>query len=391
MSPQLADAIDGLQRYLDRVGFQQVYKFLVSASQYMVAPSIVSRGSAADTARFFDLKLAGRDELLLAQCLLYGRPAKAAELGEYLPLAEALAGVGLLRWIDDAAGFVPTDRQLIAAFGLNLLIDRRIHFGNEMHQVYIGPDSYWMIYYIDSARIGRSARAVDLCTGTGISALYLALFSDNVLATDIAPEPLALVEINRRLNGLDSRLEIRNELLADTLDGRERIDVLTCNPPFIAFPPGIDGTLYAQGTEADGLGYMRDIVGRLPDVLSSDGSAWLVADLPGDLRGPHFVGDLERLAASGHLAIDVYIDSIVAAPVQVEALSPYLHRLNPEHSVADIATAFTAFQRDVLKAERYYLTTVHARRGAASPGVRVLNRFDMAAASNDTAWRRLIS
>lgn len=389
MGPDLEHAIDGLRDYLDRIGFQQLYKFLVSAAQYMIAPSIVSHRSAGDTAAFFDTRLGGRPELALAQCLLYGRSATPGELAGDLPLAEALLSAGLLR-VADSGAFLPADRQLIAAFGLNLLIDRRIHFGGEIHQIYIGPDSYWMMYYVDAARISRDARVVDLCTGTGISALYLSLFSDNALATDIADEPLALAAINRRLNARDAVLEIRREYLADTLDGRERIDVLTCNPPFVAFPPGIDGTLYAQGTQADGLGYMRDIVERLPDVLTASGSAYLVADLPGDRSGAHFVRELESYARAGRLAIDVYIDSITAATAQVKALSPYLQRLNPGMTVDEIAEQFTAFQREVLRADRYYLTTVRLAAGAPDPGVRILNRFEQAVPGSEAAWRTLL-
>ena len=46
---------------------------------------------------------------------------------------------------------------------------------------------------------------------------------------------------------------------------------------------------------------------------------------------------------------------------------------------------------DVLKAERYYLATIHAKMADGTAGVRVLNRFDMSMPSNDSAWRRLIS
>jgi methylase of polypeptide subunit release factors len=389
MSPQLAATVDALRDYLDRVGFQQVYKFLVSVAQYMVAPSLVSQRSAGDTARFFDVRLGDRHELALAKCLLYGRPAGPGELAGELPLAEALLAHGLLSH-DHSGAFVPTTRQLIAAFGLNLLIDRRIHFGGDIHQVYIGPDSFWMMYYVDTARIGRNARAVDLCTGTGISALYLSFFTDTVLATDIADEPLALSAINRRLNGRESALDIRREYLADTLDGRERIDVLTCNPPFVAFPPGIDGTLYAQGTDTDGLGYMREIVARLPDVLNPGGSAYLVADLPGDASGPHFLRELDTSSRTGGLAIDAYIDGITAASAQVKALSPYLQRLNPALTVEAIAHQFTDFQRSALRADRYYLTTLRLTKGLGTSGLRVLNRFSQASSESGSTWRKIL-
>ena len=230
-------------------------------------------------------------------------------------------------------------------------------------------------YYLNSASIKKGHKALDLCTGTGISALYMSTFSDNVIGTDIDSEAIELAHINRRLNDCETKLEVRNENLYDTLDGRERFDLLTCNPPFIAFPPGVDATTYAHGTEADGLGYMRHIIDRLPDVMTPGGSAYLVADIVGDDMAPHFITELESFASSHHLAIDVYIDSKISADAQVSSLSPYLQRLNPNRTVDSIAADFQQFQKDVLKAQQYYLSTVKLSTEATNSGVRVMNRF----------------
>lgn len=375
MTPQLRATIDGLRAYLDRVRFGEIYKYVAAVSQYAVTPALITRTTADDVHLFFDTVLGGAADLALLQCLMTGRPADAAALpAADRALADGLVEAGLLRASADGRRIRGADRQLISAFGVDLLIDRRIHFGGDIHDVYIGPDSYWMLYYLDAAAIRRDHRALDLCTGSGIAALYLSLFSDQVVATDIGEVPLALVAINRRLNRRDGTVEIRREALRDTLDGRQRFDLLTCNPPFVAFPPGYQGTLYAQGTGTDGLDYMRDIVGRLPQVLTAGGSAYLVADLCGDAGGPHFLRELEAMAAADGLGVDAFIDHVLPASAQVGPMSAFLRRAAKLPADADVAADVAAFQRDILRADYYYLTTLRLQTAAPRPGLRVMHR-----------------
>lgn len=391
MNRKLAAAVDGLRVYLDRVGFQQIYKFIVGCNQYAVAPSMITAATAGDVERFFDAILPDCAELALLQCLLTGRPAERRALSAAEErLVDALIGADLLREADRGTTVVAADRQLISAFNLDLLIDRRIHFGGTVHEVYIGPDSYWMLYYIDASAVRRDHRMLDLCTGTGIAALYLSLFSDRVVATDIGDAPLALAEINRRLNRREAAVEIRRQELSQTLESGERFDLLTCNPPFVAYPPGIQGMLYSHGTGADGLGYLRGIIQHLPAVMSPGGCAYLVADLVGDKRGPHFVEELQRFAATGAISIDVYIDNVLPAAAQVAPLADYLARIDSGRSRAQIVTALETFQRQTLRAERYYMSTIRLRTAAPNPGVRVLRRFPSAHKTSEETWPALL-
>lgn len=375
MNPEALGAADLLRGYLDRIGFQQIYKFITGVNQYAVAPSMIAKATASDVARFFDTVLYDQSDLQLLQCLLFGRPARFDELSRSeAPVAEALVRGGVLG--DDEQRIVPADYQLISAFGVDLLVDRRIHFGGiDIHEVYIGPDSYFMLYYVDTRSIRREHRALDLCTGTGISALYLSLFSDHVLATDIGAAPLKLVRFNRRLNHREERVEIREQDLRETLQGGERFDVLTCNPPFVAYPPGLQGTLYSHGAGIDGLDYMRKVIDRAPDALNPGGCAYLVADLPGDEYGPYFVDELKQIAATSGMAVDVYIDNVIPAELQVPPLAAYLEQLNPGQSRAEISLELESFQQFTLKASRYYMSTVRLQPQAARQEVRVLRRY----------------
>lgn len=373
MTPATAAALDGLRIHLDRLGFSQIYKYLVSAGQYAATPTLITRTTAPQVDKFFDQFPRRGKELALVRCLLTGRGFALATLSELdRALAERLVDAGLL--VAEGSEIVAGHWQLISAFGLDLLIDRRIHFGGNIHEVYIGPDSYWMLYYIDAVNIRRADRVLDLCTGSGIAALYLSLFSDHVLATDIGEMPLALVEMNRRLNGRDSAVTIRREDLRQTLRGEERFDLLTCNPPFVAFPPGYAGQLYAQGTDPDGLGYLRDIAATLPRLLNPSGSAYLVADLVGDKNQPHYSTELEALAATHAMRIDAYIDNTLPAAAQLEPMIAFLKRGKALADDSQIRADLLAFQQHTLRAERYYLTTLRLRPGAALPGLKVWRR-----------------
>lgn len=390
MSPETALAIDLLRDYLDRVGFQQLYKFIVGMNLYGAAPSMIARNTAAEVAKFFDTVLPERKDLRLLQCLMMGRDVAVANLtdGESA-VFEAMLAAGLIEAREEGRIASAGEFQLISAFGMDLLIDRRIHFGGDMHQVYIGPDSYALLYYVETLGLQRQHRVVDLCTGSGIGALYLSTFSEYVLATDIGSAPLRLVQLNRRLNRREERVEIREQDLRLTLDGREKFDLLVCNPPFVAFPQGVNATLYSQGPDVDGLGYMRIIIESLPSVLNPGGCAYLVADMVGDKSGPYFLQELEKYAAAEALEVDVYIDHRIDAELQVDPLSQYLERINPGRHREEIATQFRDFQRETLRAERYYMSTVRLKAGGGEPGVRVMRRYALPKKCEET-WPMLL-
>ena len=389
MPEEVVRGVDALRAYLQRIAFRQLYKFIAGSNHYGVLPSVVNRTSAAGVEHFFATVLRGCPGLELAQCLLTGRPAERDQLSDAdRATADLLAAAELLRAEDGR--ILPADLQLINAFGSDLLVDRRIHFpAGSLHEVYVGFDSYLMLYYLDLAEVQREHRAVDLCTGSGIAALHLAQRCDHVLATDIGPVPLRLVQINRRLNAKEGILTVRNQPLDETLDGSERFDVLTCNPPFVAYPPGFGATLYSQGTEVDGLGYMRTILDRLPEVLTPGGCAYLVADLVGGLHGPHFVHELRQRARADGLAIDVYIDGVVDAEDQVPAFTAHMAAANPQRDRQELAAELRRFQREELRAERYYLSTLRVQTDR-QPGLRLLRRYALPEGAKGETWPEIL-
>lgn len=90
-------------------------------------------------------------------------------------------------------------------------------------------------------RLAQSGDALvlDVCTGSGNVALALAhhVPGARVLAADVSPAAIELARRNAAHLGLADRVEFRcGDLLApfDEPAFLERVDVLTCNPPYIA-------------------------------------------------------------------------------------------------------------------------------------------------------------
>ncbi len=81
-------------------------------------------------------------------------------------------------------------------------------------------------------------RVVDLCTGCGNVALAIAVNAPQarVCGSDLAPEAVALARRNAEFLGRPDVTFVVGDLAApfDNEDFRGRIDVLTCNPPYIS-------------------------------------------------------------------------------------------------------------------------------------------------------------
>ena len=84
---------------------------------------------------------------------------------------------------------------------------------------------------------GEGARVLDLCTGTGCIALSIAKERPEtvVVATDLAPEAVALAERNSRALGLEGWVDVLQCDLASGVvpEFAGTFDVLVSNPPYI--------------------------------------------------------------------------------------------------------------------------------------------------------------
>lgn len=372
-------ALDALRGYLDAIRFHQFFQYQAGINRYPQTPSIFAFDSRERMLKTMEGATGGGNHTLgLIKVLCAAEPVEFAGLQpDEQEVANLLLAAGLLS--SQQGNLTGCGFQLISSRGSYLLIDSRIHFcGDDIHDVYIGIDSYALLSYMETQLVPGAGVFLDLCCGSGVIGQAAAQRGLQVVSTDIMPEPLFFTLLNRRLNGRESSIEVKEEPVAQTLQapaGSYRY--IACNPPFVAFPDGVEAPVYAKGTGDDGLDMLRMLFDKSPGCLTSDGICCFVADLPGDAVQPHYLRELEDVAISRNLDIDVFIDSRLPAEHQVVPLSSFLRVRNPDVSQHGMEEIVRSFFKERLQASHYYLCTMLARRSSSRPHLRVMNRYKM--------------
>jgi release factor glutamine methyltransferase len=105
-------------------------------------------------------------------------------------------------------------------------------------------DSRFLADVLREQTLPPQARALDLCTGSGILALTAALRgARDVTAVDVSRRAVLTVRLNARLNGVKVRA-LRGDLFAPVAG--LRFDAITSNPPYV---PSDDDTLPTTGPQ----------------------------------------------------------------------------------------------------------------------------------------------
>jgi HemK-related putative methylase len=131
-------------------------------------------------------------------------------------------------------------------------------------------------------------RALDMGTGTGVGAVFLARRGWRVVAVDLNPEAVRCARINALLNRLEDRVEVRQGDLFGPVEG-ERFDLILFNPPFFRGEP--KGLFDLAWRSPD---VIERFAAGLPGALSETGQALLLLSTDGDAEGM-----LRALAAHG--------------------------------------------------------------------------------------------
>ncbi|QOR71369.1 methyltransferase [Ruania alkalisoli] len=119
-------------------------------------------------------------------------------------------------------------------------------------------------------------RALDLGTGSGVQALNIAPFADQVVATDLSARALTFARFNAALNGVE--LDLREGSMLEPVTG-ERFDLVVSNPPFVITPRESGLTEYTYrdgGRRGDDL--VRALITGVADVLAPGGIAQLLGN-----------------------------------------------------------------------------------------------------------------
>ncbi len=126
---------------------------------------------------------------------------------------------------------------------------------------------------------GANPDILDLCTGSGCIALYLAAKFPRarVVGADISQEALYLAAENARLTKLQDHIVWRQSDLFAQIDGT--FDLIVSNPPYIPSGdlPGLSAEVHHEPKQAldggeDGLDIIRQIVAVAADYLNSKGT-----------------------------------------------------------------------------------------------------------------------
>ena len=97
-------------------------------------------------------------------------------------------------------------------------------------------DSLLLAGALSEASVSAGARALDVCTGTGLLALTAArLGATEVTAVDVSPAAVLATRSNALLRRLPVRVELRD---IRQWRGGQRFDVVTANPPYVPCPTG---------------------------------------------------------------------------------------------------------------------------------------------------------
>lgn len=133
---------------------------------------------------------------------------------------------------------------------------------------------------IEACKQMPPATILDLCTGSGILGIALALsFPEaRVDLSDISPEALALTTENVRRHQLQDRLTIyESDLFKDIPEGT--YDLIICNPPYVAADDPIGQAVLdhephlALFSDDDGQAHVKAILTDLPQRLAPNGLA----------------------------------------------------------------------------------------------------------------------
>jgi release factor glutamine methyltransferase len=129
--------------------------------------------------------------------------------------------------------------------------------------------------------LSLSARVLDLCTGSGCVAVTLARErpTTRVRGADISPDALTVAAENALRLGAYNVGFVLSDLFAAFRSGRDRFDLITANPPYIADAeiPALTVDIrdyeprLALGGGRDGLDIVRRIVTGAPAFLAADG------------------------------------------------------------------------------------------------------------------------
>ncbi len=249
--PQRAAALFGVAEMTEikpaRVAFYDAY--------------VLAADAADRAARFFVLHLPESDADLRAW-LGDDLVTFLAEMEAIVPVARGWRSPVSVTWM--GGRMILADARAYNAF----------HAG-EPPADYVMPPGGDSLGLVRVAPRERRRRALDVCCGSGVQALFAANYSDEVVGVDVNPRALRFARVNAAANRVERATFVQGDAYAPL--GGERFDAILANPPFVPWPPGESGLLY-RGGGARGEDVTERILAGAVTHLAQPGSLALVAD-----------------------------------------------------------------------------------------------------------------
>lgn len=207
-------------------------------------------GSSADQARLRGVFEPGREILAKLPCTALSALVRVFLLGETLSEAEVSSALPLLGLEgalqldilapDNGRGFKASNslspvRLLQTDWWVMSDLDDGLRNGpaSSNHVMGVGGATRSLIAQLPTRPV---ATALDLGTGCGIIAMFLALTTPaRVVATDISDRALMFARANAVLNNCEDRITFRQGSLFEPVIG-ESFDLIVTNPPFVITP-----------------------------------------------------------------------------------------------------------------------------------------------------------
>jgi HemK-related putative methylase len=122
-------------------------------------------------------------------------------------------------------------------------------------------------------------KALDMGTGSGAGAVFLARRGWRVVAVDLNPEAVRCARVNALLNRLEDSIDVRQGDLFSPVAG-ERFDLILFNPPFFRGAPR--GLFDLAWRSPD---VLERFAAGLPEALADRGRALVLLSTDGDSAG----------------------------------------------------------------------------------------------------------
>ncbi|MHC4861272.1 MAG: methyltransferase [Planctomycetota bacterium] len=157
------------------------------------------------------------------------------------------------------------------------------------------------VYFVRNTSAKEGDAVLDLCTGSGVLALFAADRAASVVGVDLSPRAIAFAEFNRGLTAPEVPVEFREGSLFEPVEGRA-FDLIVTNPPFEFVPEGETHFLHSDGGE-DGQRVTRECLERAPRFLGPGGRFEIVTWSPGSHGRPLLVELLHEAFPSSSVEV----------------------------------------------------------------------------------------